>query len=78
MIETLVSHHVAVTSTLSILESFVPNRPPMSFLMREQSSMMAEAWAGVLATRSTIAERASTICHRDNMFAFPSATPARG
>src|SRR3984957_11516794 len=55
MIETLVSHHVAVTSTLSILESFVPNRPPMTFLMREKSSMMAEAWAGVLATRSTIA-----------------------
>jgi imidazolonepropionase-like amidohydrolase len=61
MIETLVSHHVAVTSTLSILESFVPNRPPMTFLMREKSSMMAEAWAGVLATRSTIAERALTV-----------------
>jgi imidazolonepropionase-like amidohydrolase len=60
MIQTLVSHHVAVTSTLSILESFVPNRPPMTFLMREKSSMMAEGWAGVLATRSTIAERALT------------------
>ena len=46
MIETLVSHHVAVTSTLSILESFVPNRPPMTFLMREKSSMMAEAMGG--------------------------------
>jgi imidazolonepropionase-like amidohydrolase len=61
MIETLVSHHVAVTSTLSILESFVPNRPPMTFLMREKSSMMAEAWAGVLTTRSAIAERSLTV-----------------
>jgi imidazolonepropionase-like amidohydrolase len=58
MIRTLVSHHVAVTSTLSVLESDVANRPPMSFLMSEKSSMMPEAWAGVLATRSRIAEHA--------------------
>jgi imidazolonepropionase-like amidohydrolase len=58
MIQTLVSHHVAVTSTLSVLEDDVSNRPPMSFLMSEKSSMMAEAWASVLATRSVIAERA--------------------
>jgi imidazolonepropionase-like amidohydrolase len=58
MIQTLVSHHVAVTSTLSVLESDVPNRPPMTFLRSEKSSMMAEAWASVLETRSVIAERA--------------------
>jgi imidazolonepropionase-like amidohydrolase len=58
MIQTLVSHHVAVTSTLAVLEDDVANRPPMSFLMSEKSSMMTEAWASVLETRSRIAELA--------------------
>jgi imidazolonepropionase-like amidohydrolase len=59
MIQTLVNHHVAVTSTLAILETFVPNRPSMGFLMREKGSMMTEAWAGVLEHRSEIAQRAA-------------------
>jgi imidazolonepropionase-like amidohydrolase len=59
MIQTLVRHHVALTSTLSVLESLTPNRPPMAFLMREKSSMMSEAWAGVLERRSQMAERAA-------------------
>ena len=29
MIQTLVKHHVAVTSTLAIFETFTPNRPPL-------------------------------------------------
>jgi imidazolonepropionase-like amidohydrolase len=58
MIHDLVSHHVAVTSTLSIFESFVPNRPPMAFMMREKGSMMVEAWAGVMETRGEISEHA--------------------
>ena len=29
-IKDLIAHHVAITSTLAIFESFVPNRPPMS------------------------------------------------
>jgi imidazolonepropionase-like amidohydrolase len=43
MIRDLVAHHVAVTSTLSIFESFVPNRTPMEFLEREKDSMIPEA-----------------------------------
>ena len=58
MIHELVSHHVAVTSTLSIFESFVPDRPPMPFMMREKDSMMAEAWAGVMEVRGEIDEHA--------------------
>ena len=58
MIHTLVAHHVAVTSTLSVLEGFVPNRPPTAFLEREQDPMMPEAWTSVLETRALIAEHA--------------------
>ena len=58
MIHDLVQHHVAVTSTLAIFESFAPNRPPMAFQMRERDSMFPEAWAGVMANRAQIAEHA--------------------
>lgn len=58
MIHTLVADHVAVTSTLSIFESFAPNRPSVAFLQREQPTMMPEAWTSVLETRARIAEHA--------------------
>ncbi|HET9087093.1 MAG TPA: amidohydrolase family protein [Acidobacteriaceae bacterium] len=58
MIRTLVTHHVSVTSTLSIFESFAPNLPPVAFLQREQPSMMPQAWASVLETRAQIDEHA--------------------
>lgn len=58
MIHDLVTRHVAVTSTLSVLESFVPNRPPMAFLLREKDSMTPRAWASVVETRAQIAEHA--------------------
>lgn len=60
MIHDLVRHHVAVTSTLAVFEGLVPNRPPMAFLMRERSSMISEAWSGVLEYRSLIAEHAAS------------------
>ncbi len=59
MIHTLVAHHVAVTSTLAIFESFAPNLPPMTFMEREQGPMFSEAWSGVLQTRAQIAEHAN-------------------
>ena len=58
MIHTLVAHHVAVTSTLAIFESFTPNLPPMTFLAREKASMMPQAWTSVLEARALIAEHA--------------------
>jgi imidazolonepropionase-like amidohydrolase len=56
LIHTLVEHHVAITSTLAIFESFTPNRPPMSFLDREHDSMLPEAWSSVLENRAGIAQ----------------------
>ncbi len=60
MIHDLVRHHVAVTSTLAVFEGLVPDRPPMAFLMRQRSSMISEAWSGVLADRALIAEHAAS------------------
>ena len=58
MIHDLVAHHVAVTSTLSVLEMSAPNRPPLAILLREKDSMMPQAWTSVLQTRALIAEHA--------------------
>ena len=59
MIHALVEHHVAITSTLSVFESFVPNRPPAAFLNREKETLMPAAWASILERRSLIAENAA-------------------
>ncbi len=55
-IKDLIAHHVAVTSTLAIFESFVPNRPPMSQEMRVRTSLLPDAWGSYAATRAGIAE----------------------
>ncbi len=59
MIHTLVQRHVAVTSTLAVLESLEPGHPPMAFMLRERDSMAPAVWSGVLTTRSMIQERAA-------------------
>lgn len=58
-IRDLIAHHVAVTSTLAIFESFVPNRPPMSEEMRVRASLLPDAWGSFMTTRGAIAERAA-------------------
>ena len=57
-IQYLIEHHVAVTSTLAIFESFAPNRPPMNEVMRVRSSLLPDAWGSFVTTRAAIAERA--------------------
>ena len=57
-IQYLIDHHVAVTSTLAIFESFAPNRPPMSGEMRVRTSLLPDAWGSYTTTRAAIAERA--------------------
>ena len=57
-IKYLIDHHVAVTSTLAIFESFAPNRPPMSEEMRVRTSLLPDAWGSYTTTRAAIAERA--------------------
>ena len=56
-IKDLVAHHVAVTSTLAIFESFVPNRPPMSKEMRSRESVAPGGWADYASVRASIAEQ---------------------
>ena len=56
MIRTLVERHVAVTSTLAIFESIVPNRPPMQQEDAPRREMATEAWSDFATTRAEIAE----------------------
>ncbi len=60
MIRDLVAHHVAVTSTLAIFESFVPNRPPLAILARTRMALSDKAWAEYLDGRARVAERGTT------------------
>ena len=68
IIKDLIAHHVAVTSTLPVFETFVPNRPPMSlpaaagvppplspYMRRVLDSMLPEARNDFLARRAVIA-----------------------
>jgi imidazolonepropionase-like amidohydrolase len=55
MIRELVARHVALTSTLSIFETFVPNRPPLQ--QRVLDAMLPEARIDYLARRARIAEQ---------------------
>ena len=55
MIRDLVARHVAVTSTLPVFETFVPNRP--SLQQRVLDALLPEAAISYLATRATVAAR---------------------
>ncbi len=69
IIKDLIAHHVAVTSTLPVFETFVANRPPMSapaapggppgpvstYMRRVLESMLPETRNDYLARRATIA-----------------------
>jgi imidazolonepropionase-like amidohydrolase len=57
MIHTLVSHHVAVTSTLAIFETFSANRPPMAREMRVLKSLLPSQAVEYLAVRANITEQ---------------------
>ena len=52
LIRDLVSHHVAITSTLPVFELFVPNRPAMQYLRRTLDAMSAESRVSYLAMRA--------------------------
>jgi imidazolonepropionase-like amidohydrolase len=52
MIQDLVKHHVAITSTLPVFETFVPNRPPLE--ERVLDAMVPDAREAYLTTRARI------------------------
>lgn len=53
MIKDLITRHVAVTSTLPVFETFVPNRPPLESRVLE--AMLPQAQVDYLATRARVA-----------------------
>lgn len=55
MIQDLVNHHVAVTSTLPVFETFVPDRPPLE--SRVLDAMTPQAQIDYLAVRANIGSR---------------------
>src|SRR3984957_3048770 len=57
MIRDLVVHHVAITSTLAILETSIPNRPPLAIENRELKTLTPDAARSYLAARARVAER---------------------
>ena len=57
MIRDLVSHHVAITSTLPVFETFVPNRAPLD--ARILDAMLPEARISYLRRRSLISDGAA-------------------
>ena len=57
MIRDLVAHHVAVTSTLPVFETFVPNRAPLD--ARVLDAMLPEARISYLRRRSLISDGAA-------------------
>jgi len=59
MIRDLVAHHVAITSTLPVFETSVPNRAPID--TRVLDAMLPEARLAYLERRSTISDHPGTI-----------------
>lgn len=57
-IHDLVAHHVAVTSTIVIFETFAPNQPPLE--PRVIDAMLPQSAIDYLATRSIISENANS------------------
>jgi imidazolonepropionase-like amidohydrolase len=56
MIHVLVDHHVAITSTLAVVETFLPNRPPMDREYAAIATLSLPAAKEFLLQRSVIAE----------------------
>jgi imidazolonepropionase-like amidohydrolase len=61
MIRDLVSHHVAVTSTLAVFEISVPNRPALRKMLRAKDALSPQGWSTYLRVRSSIAEENSPL-----------------
>jgi imidazolonepropionase-like amidohydrolase len=56
MIRDLVTHHVAVTSTLAVFEVSIPSRPSMSKMLRAREALSPQGWSTYLRVRGEISE----------------------
>jgi len=69
MIANLVTHHVAITSTLAIFETFGPGRPPMARENAALKTLTVEAAKEYLTTRTIVGERVSdTLLKKEMQF----------
>lgn len=59
MIQDLVAHHVAVTSTLAVFESFVPEHLPLAWELKQKQLMAPQTWTSVLEMRANLETRAA-------------------
>jgi imidazolonepropionase-like amidohydrolase len=66
MIKDLIAHHVAMTSTLPVFETFVPNRPPLQSRVLE--AMLPQAQIDYLATRTRLASNPRSIAIAAEVF----------
>ncbi|HUK31844.1 MAG TPA: amidohydrolase family protein [Candidatus Acidoferrum sp.] len=56
-IRELVAHHVAITSTLPVFETFVPNRPPMAWMQRPLAALLPQEAVDYLSSRARAASQ---------------------
>ncbi|MGC1420699.1 MAG: amidohydrolase family protein [Terracidiphilus sp.] len=70
MISDLVAHHVAITSTLAVMETLTANRPPMQRESAALKTMTVEAAKEYLTVRSTMAEQKTgeILLHKEMQF----------
>jgi hypothetical protein len=61
MIRDLVSHRVAITSTLAVFEITVANRPPLVKQERVAKALAPQAWSTYLRIRGVIAEEGNDL-----------------
>jgi imidazolonepropionase-like amidohydrolase len=61
MIDDLVSHRVAITSTLAVFEITVANRPPLARQERVAKALAPQAWSTYLRIRGVIAEEGNDL-----------------
>ena len=78
MIGDLVAHHVAITSTLAIFETFSPNRPPMERESAALKTLTVQAANEYLARRAVIAEHSIYAKELGNEMQFERAFVAAG
>ncbi len=77
-IQQLVAHHVAITSTLAVMETFVAGRPPLDWESGPLQLLSTDAAKSYLLNRARVAERASPSVMLTKEMQFERAFVAAG